>query len=131
MQELAEVLHMKRCFQESVEDNDLLLTTSVIPPVEKCRILGLVTAVCVLSRSIINDLRATIKNTAGGELKTYSSLIEKALDISLDRLSKKAVKLEADGVFGIQIACPEVAGGAAEVVIIGTAYRRVIDEKKH
>jgi len=122
---------MKKYFQKSVEENDLLLTTSVIPPVEKCRILGLVTATCVLSRSIINDLRATIKNTAGGELKTYSSLIEKALNISLDRLSRRAVKLEADGVFGIQIACPEVAGGAAEVVLIGTAYRRVFDETKH
>jgi uncharacterized protein YbjQ (UPF0145 family) len=73
---------------------------------------------------------AAIKNTVGGELKTYTSLVDAALNQAMERLSDKASSMGADGVFGIQIACPQVTGGAAEVLLIGTAYRIGCEGKK-
>jgi uncharacterized protein YbjQ (UPF0145 family) len=70
------------------------------------------------------DLGAAIKNTTGGELKTYTSLVTKAFDQALERLAERAIALGADGVFGVQMACPQVCSGAADVLLMGTAYRR-------
>lgn len=99
------------------------LTTSTIPPEGDIEILGLVSGVAVLSRDLVSDLGATLKNTIGGELKTYTALVEKAFDQALFRLRDKTIGLGADGVFGIQMGCPEMAAGAATVLLVGTAYR--------
>lgn len=108
----------------------LLLTTATIPPAPDCEVLGVISGVSVLSRNIVKDMGAALKNTVGGELKTYTSLVEAALNQATERLSDKATSMGADGVFGIQIACPQVTGGAAEVVLIGTAYRIGCEGKK-
>lgn len=100
------------------------ITTSMLPPDDCLQMLGIVTASCVISRSIIKDLGATIKNTTGGELKTYSKLLDQTTETAFERLAQKAEQKGADGVFGIQLACPQVAGGAAEIVVVGTAFRK-------
>jgi len=100
-----------------------VLTTSTIPPAGEIEILGLVCGASVHSRHLVSDLGATLKNTLGGELKTYTALLEIAFNQALDRLREKAADLGADGVFGIQVGCPEIAAGAAEVLLVGTAYR--------
>lgn len=101
----------------------MIVTTSAIQPEETKEILGIVSGTCVLSRAITSDLAATFRNTVGGEINTYSNLLQKAFDMALKRVVAKAKKSEATGIFGIQMACPEIAGGAAEIIVIGTAYR--------
>jgi uncharacterized protein YbjQ (UPF0145 family) len=101
----------------------MVLTTSAIPPVDGHEVLGIVAGVSMLSRDIVRDFGAAVKNTLGGELKTYTALMETGFTKALERLGDRARDLGADGVFGIQIACPAITGGAAEVILIGTAYR--------
>ncbi len=100
------------------------MTTGTIVPFEGCQIIGVISGSSVISRDIVRDIGAAIKNTFGGELKTYTSLLDAALDQAMDRLAQNAISVGAHGVFGIQMACPQITGGAAEVVFIGTAFRR-------
>ena len=80
-------------------------------------------AACVLSLSILHDAREIIQNTVGGELKTYSKMIEKATSRALARLSQKAVEKGYSGVYGIRISTPNIVEGGAEVLVIGTGYK--------
>lgn len=99
------------------------MSTSSVPPLAKCEIIGVVFGVAVIARNIVSDLGATLKNATGGELKTYSALLHKALAEAMDRLHRDAVRKGADGVFAIRIATPQITAGAAEVVLMGTAYK--------
>ena len=45
------------------------------------------------------------------------------IDLAKKRLISEAGKINADGVYGVQIANPQVAGGAAEIIIYGTAFK--------
>ena len=102
---------------------ELILSTGVFPPPEASE-LGLVHDSCVISTSIIGDALATIKNISiGGELKQYTRLLESGTEEAIHRMSAVAEEKGADGIYAIQFMAPQVAGGAAEVVAIGTAYK--------
>ncbi|MFC1835135.1 YbjQ family protein [Thermodesulfobacteriota bacterium] len=107
-----------------------IMTTSAVPPAEEHEIIAVISGASVFSRHLISDLGASIKNTVGGELKTYSSLLDKAFSQAMERLVEKAASLGADGVFGIQLACPQISPGAAEVLVAGTAYR-ILEQRAH
>jgi uncharacterized protein YbjQ (UPF0145 family) len=78
-----------------------------------------------MSRSIVQDVGATLKNaTIGGEIVPYTELLHRATDRALERMKESALKLGADGIYAVRIATPQVTQGAAEVVVYGTAYRR-------
>ena len=95
------------------------LTTSPELP-EGCNCKGVLCAACVLSVSILKDTREIVQNTVGGELKTYSLMIEKATAIAFDRLAQKASEQGYAGVYGIRVCTPNVVEGGAEVLVIGT-----------
>jgi uncharacterized protein YbjQ (UPF0145 family) len=80
-------------------------------------------AACVLSFSIFHDAREIIQNTVGGELKTYSKMIERATSGALARLGQKAVEKGYSGVYGIRVSTPNIVEGGAEVLVIGTGYK--------
>ena len=99
------------------------LSTSAVPPQGAVEILGVVSGACVLCRSMATDLSAAVRNAVGGEITTYSDLLQKAFNRALQRAEESARAKGAAGIFAIQAVCPEIAGGAAEVLVIGTAYR--------
>ena len=106
-----------------MEQKDILLSTGVMPPagVEE---LGIVYGSCVISTTLIGDALATLRNlSVGGELKQYTGQLQKGMDSALDRLREAALAKGAEGVYAIQFIAPQVAGGAAEVIAAGTAYR--------
>ena len=108
-----------------MERKDIRLSTGALPPtgIEE---LGIVYGSCVISTSVIGDALATLRNlSVGGELKQYTSLLQKGMDSALDRLREAARTKSADGVYAIHFIAPQVAGGAAEVIAAGTAYRYV------
>ena len=41
------------------------------------------------------------------------------------RLREEAVKLNADGVYGVSIVAPQVTAGAAELIMYEIAYKNV------
>ena len=103
---------------------ELLLSTGAEGCPEDARILGPVWGSCVLSRSVVKDFSSALRNMAGGELGAYTSLLDDAVSRAMDRLRSRAAAMGARGVSSIRIATPEVSGGAAEVVVIGTAWSK-------
>lgn len=87
-------------------------------------VVGPVHAVAVLSKSLIGDFVANIKNwSVGGELPPYVALVETSVTLAMQRLAEKAKAMGGDAVVGMRLCSTEVATGAAEVIAYGTAVR--------
>jgi uncharacterized protein YbjQ (UPF0145 family) len=100
-----------------------ILTVESIPGKE-FEFIGCVTASCVLSKNIIQDLSSNLRNwTVGGELTQYTSMIDQSVAIVLARISELAGKAGADAVLGFRFSTSSVSMGAAEVIGYGTAVR--------
>jgi uncharacterized protein YbjQ (UPF0145 family) len=88
--------------------------------------IGCVTASCCLSKSIVADMSANLKNwTIGGELTQYSRMIDDSVGLVLERIRKEAARTGADMVVGFRLSTTSVSSGAAEIIGYGTAVRLV------
>ena len=103
----------------------LLVTTESIEG-ETCRPLGPILVAFCLSKSLLGDMTANVKNwTTGGELEGYSQMLEQAGHIVLERMATRARAMHADAVVGVRLVTSDVAEGAAELIGYGTAVRFV------
>ena len=127
--ETAESKEVEGVFQEESkekrEGKEIALMTGIpLHPVEK---IDFVFGTYCYSINLVKDIGSAVQNnTFGGELKMYSSMISVATQRALNRLKKEAAKRGADGVYGVQIATPQVSNGAAEIIAYGTAYKDII-----
>lgn len=85
--------------------------------------LGIVIGSTVRARHIGTDILATLKNIVGGELKSYSILLEAAREEALERMIKKAKALNANAVVNFRFQTSTIAAGASEVIAYGTAVK--------
>lgn len=85
--------------------------------------LGIVIGSTVRARHIGTDILATLKNIVGGELKSYSILLEAAREEALERMIKKAKALNANAVVNFRFQTSTIAPGASEVIAYGTAVK--------
>jgi uncharacterized protein YbjQ (UPF0145 family) len=69
------------------------------------------------------DVAATLKNLVGGEIPEYTKLLAEAREQALDRMLAQARTLGADAVLGVRFCSSEIASGAAELLVYGTAVR--------
>ena len=101
----------------------MIVTTEFIPG-EVCRPIGPILVAYCLSKSLVGDMTANVKNwTTGGELVGYSEMLDQAGQIVLDRMATKAGAMQADAVVGVRLVTSDVAEGAAELIGYGTAVR--------
>ena len=104
--------------------SDVIIVTTDSIAGSTCVPLGPVIAACSLSKSLIGDMAANVKNwTTGGELTGYSKLLEKTGSIVLRRLAERAAGQGADAVVGVRMVTSGVAEGAAELIGYGTSVR--------
>ena len=75
----------------------------------------------MLFRSIMNSLKTLV----GGELTSYTEMMEKARKLATDKMVKNAQQMGADAVICVRYSSSEVMQGAAEVLVYGTAVRLV------
>jgi uncharacterized protein YbjQ (UPF0145 family) len=85
--------------------------------------LGLVRGSTIRARHVGRDLLASLKTIIGGEIKSYTAMINKARDEALSRMNEEASKLGADAVVNVRFVTAEVMQGAAEVLAYGTAVK--------
>ena len=105
--------------------SNITLSTRTFPPTGT-QDIGIIYGVSCLSSNFIRDTKASIRNlTVGGELSDYAAMIQKGVEVARERLIAEAEKVKADGVYGVIIATPQVAGGAAEIIMYGTAFKYV------
>lgn len=79
----------------------------------------------VRTKHVGKDFLAGLKNIVGGELVAYTELLEEAREEALDRMMAKAHALGADAIVGIRFSTSNVAAGASEIFVYGTAVKAV------
>ena len=89
----------------------------------KLEMLGLVRGSTIQTKNIGRDISQGLKTIVGGELKSYTDMMNKARDISTERMIEEAEKLGADAIINVRYATSAIMQGAAEVMVYGTAVK--------
>ncbi len=101
-----------------------LFTVENIPG-KNLELIGLVQGSTVQSKHIGKEIMAGFKNLVGGELNSYTELLDEAREEARQRMIYEAEELGADAVIGVRYAQLRVTDGAAEILIYGTAVKFV------
>ena len=101
----------------------ILVTTDAVPGREVLEALGIVRGTTVRARHLGRDLSAFLTNLVGGEVEDYTKLLAEAREQALDRMRAEALALGADAVVSLRFSGTEIAAGAAEILVYGTAVR--------
>ena len=100
----------------------LLVTTETVSGRE-LEMLGLVKGSTIQSKNIGRDITQGIKTLVGGELKSYTDMMNEARSIATQRMVDEAQALGADAVVAVRYSSASVMQGAAEVMAYGTAVK--------
>ena len=101
-----------------------LLTIDYIPGKE-IDALGVVKGTVVLSKNFGKDFMSGMKTLVGGELTSYTEMLNEARQIATKRMVDEANSMGADAIINIRYGSSSVMQGAAEVVAYGTAVKIV------
>ena len=85
--------------------------------------LGIVTGSTIQSKNMFSDFGQGLKSIVGGELKSYTGMMEKARDKATQRMIDNAVRMDADAIIGVRYTTNSIMAQAAEVLVFGTAIR--------
>lgn len=99
----------------------IVATTEAIAGYRVVRTLGLVRGSSVRVRHLGQDLIASLRNLAGGEVYEYTKLLAEVREQAVDRMVADAEALGANGILSVRFQSAEVSRGAAEMMCYGTA----------
>lgn len=102
-----------------------LLNIDYIPG-KQIEALGLVKGSTVMSKHLGKDFMAGMKTIVGGEIESYTEMLDSARKIATKRMVDEAEALKADAIINIRYSSSSVMQGAAEVTAYGTAVRILI-----
>ena len=100
----------------------LLLNIDYIPGRE-VEALSLVKGTVVQSKNFGKDFMAGMKTLVGGEIESYTDVLNEARQIATKRMVDEAQALGADAVLNIRYASASIMQGAAEITVYGTAVK--------
>ena len=83
--------------------------------------LGIVQGSTVRSKHVGKDFLAGLKNIVGGELKSYTELLQEARDEATERMVAQARSIGANAVINVRYSTASITTGAAEILAYGTA----------
>ena len=87
--------------------------------------IGLVRGTMIQSVHFGKDIMNSFKTLVGGELTSYTEMMNEARAIATKRMCEDAEAMGADAVVNIRYASSAVMQGAAEVMAYGTAVKFV------
>lgn len=87
--------------------------------------IGLVRGTMIQSVHFGKDIMNSFKTLVGGELTSYTEMMNEARAIATKRMCDDAQAIGADAVVNIRYASSAVMQGAAEVMAYGTAVKFV------
>lgn len=101
----------------------IIVTSETIAGYRITKTLGLVRGNTVRARHVGRDIMAGLRNIVGGEIHEYAKLIAESREQALDRMATEAQSLGANAVITTRLTTSVIAGGAAELLAVGTAVR--------
>ena len=102
----------------------LLVTTETITG-KTFQELGIVSGSMVQSKNAFKDIGAGFKSMVGGELGSYTKMLQEARDTATQRMVEQAQQMGADAVVNVRFSSSAVMQGAAEIMASGTAVKFV------
>ena len=100
----------------------ILVNTDYISGKE-LEMLGLVKGSTIHSKHLGKDITSAFKGLVGGELVSYTEMMNEARAIATKRMVEEAESLGADAIVNIRYASSAIMQGAAEVIAYGTAVK--------
>lgn len=85
--------------------------------------IGLVKGSTIQAKHIGRDIASGLKNLVGGELTSYSEMMNEARAKATKRMVQEAEGLGADAIINIRYTSSAVMAGAAEILAYGTAVK--------
>lgn len=101
----------------------LLLNIDYIPGKEITEALGIAKGSVVMSKHLGKDFMAGMKTIVGGEIESYTEMLDSARKIAMKRMVDDAEAMGADAIINIRYSSSSVMQGAAEVTAYGTAVK--------
>ena len=99
----------------------IISTTETINGKHPKKTLGMVRGNTIRARWFGRDIAAGIKNIFGGEIKSYTKLLDDARNEAVERMKENAKKLKANAIVSVRFTTSDVMQGAAEILVFGTA----------
>ena len=99
-----------------------LYTIETIPGAQY-ELLGMVKGSVVYSKNFGKDFMAGMKTLVGGEIQSYTDMLNEARAIATKRMVDEAETLGADAIVCVRYGSSSVMQGAAEVICYGTAVK--------
>ncbi|NEP76429.1 YbjQ family protein [Okeania sp. SIO2G5] len=99
----------------------ILSTTDTLQGIPVNEYLGVVTAEVVYGSNALRDFFAGIRDIIGGRTGAYERVFEKGQKDAMDELSKRAQRLGADAVIGIEIDTGTINLDESGVLLLITA----------
>ena len=92
-------------------------------PGQNFEVLGIVKGTIVNSKNIGKDIMSGLKTIVGGEITSYTEMLNEARQIATKRMVDEAEAMVADAIVGVRYGSSAVMQGAAEIIAFGTAVK--------
>ncbi len=99
----------------------IVTTTENIPGMRVTRVIGQMFGLTVRTRGVGGNIAAQFRGLAGGEVKSYTKLLEDARREAVDRLVQSATAAGANAVVMMRFDSSEMGQTMSEIVAYGTA----------
>lgn len=100
----------------------ILVNTDYIPSKE-LELLGLVKGQSIRAKHLGKDIGNFLKSLVGGELVSYTEMMNESRALATKRMVEEAQGLGADAVINIRYTSSQIMQGASEVLAYGTAVK--------
>ena len=99
----------------------LISNIEILPNKRVVKHLGLVQGSTVRAKHAGKDIMAGFKNIFGGELGSYTELLQESRDEAVQRMQEQAASIGANAVINVRFSTSAIAAGASEILAYGTA----------
>lgn len=107
--------------------NIIVATTPTLPGYKIKKVLGVVTGLSPRTRGMLGRFIAGIETMFGGEVKAFTTEIEKARIEALERMKVKAAAMGANAVIGVDLETSDIGLGAGIILISATGTAVIIE----
>lgn len=99
----------------------IIVTSENIAGQRIVKTLGIVRGNTVRARHVGKDIIAGLRTLVGGEIHEYSKLMAESREQTIDRMIVEAKMLGANAIVASRFTTSVIVGGAAELLVVGTA----------
>lgn len=101
----------------------MVLTTTETISGKNLATLGLVQGYTIQSKDMFRCMGQNFQTMVGGELESYTEIMNEARDIATQRMIDMVAKMGADAIVCVRYTSASVMQQAAEVLAYGTAVK--------